>query len=356
MHGTLPAARDGKADDRACRIAIRAGSKSFHAASMLLPRQTRRSALALYAFCRVSDDLVDDGGLAPKSGAATDQLDARLTRIYAGNPIDHPADRAFAAAVERHGIPRALPQALIEGFEWDEAGRSYETIGALHEYGARVAASVGAMMTLAMGIRDPIALARACDLGLAMQLTNIARDVGEDARNGRLYLPRSWMREVGIDPDRFLDDPRHCERIGEVIARVLEEAQRLYLRSATGIATLPRPCRTAIGAALAIYRDIGREIAKANHDSIAQRAVTSRNRKIALALAAVPWRFANRPVDRSPPMPQVRHLVDAVNEVPAPQPINRSDGGMGRFMILMTDLDGRVGTDLAARVRERSDA
>ena len=352
MHGTLPSARDGKADDRACRLAIRAGSKSFYAASLMLPRDVRRSALSLYAFCRVADDLVDDGGM-PVVGAnrASAQLRARLDRAYAGNPFDHAADRAFAQAAERHAIPIQLPIALVEGFEWDEAGRSYETIGELHEYGARVAASVGAMMTLAMGVRDPVTLARACDLGLAMQLTNIARDVGEDARNGRLYLPLEWLREAGIDPDEFLADPRFDMGLASVVQRVLAEAQRLYLRSSSGIGALPAPCRTAIQAALLIYRDIGREISRANHDSVGQRAYTSSRRKLALAASASRSRFRSGPIDRSPPMPQVRHLIAAVEQAPASDVTSGTDRGMDRFMVLLEGLEGREGVNLSSRGR-----
>ena len=352
MHGTLPNPRDGLEDDRACRRAIRNGSKSFHAASLLLPKDVRRSALALYAFCRVSDDLVDDqGDRRIVRGRATDELVDRLDRAYAGVPADHAADRAFARAVERHAIPYALPFALIEGFRWDEAGRRYGTIGELHAYGARVASSVGAMMTLAMGVRDPVALARACDLGLAMQLTNIARDVGEDARNGRVYLPLDWLHAVGLDPDALIASPRFDPRLGAVVERLLEEAKRLYDRAGTGIGALPAPCRTAIRAALSIYSDIGREITRAGFDSVTGRAFTSRNRKLALAAAASRSRFENAPIDPAPPMPQVRYLVEAVRDhatTAAPEPMER---GLGRFMQLIDAMDGRRGVDLSARVR-----
>ena len=106
------------------------------------------------------------------------------------------------------GDPAALPEALLEGLAWDAEGRSYETLDDLFDYAARVAGTVGVMMTLIMGVRSPEALARACDLGVAMQLTNIARDVGEDARMGRIYLPRQWLREAGVDAEAFLADPQ----------------------------------------------------------------------------------------------------------------------------------------------------
>ena len=131
-------------------------------------------------------------------------LKDRLDRACRGLPKPYPVDRAFADVVARFAIPEAIPEALIEGLEWDAEGRRYETLSDLYGYCARVAGTVGVMMTLVMGQRSPDIVARACDLGCAMQLTNIARDIGEDARAGRLYLPLSWMREAGLDPDEWL--------------------------------------------------------------------------------------------------------------------------------------------------------
>jgi phytoene synthase len=146
----------------------------------------RDSATALYAFCRLADDAIDEGDT--ETGARTRALATlaqRLDAAYTGRPHDDPADRAFAQIVAQHHIPRAVPEALLEGFAWDLQGRRYETLADLHDYAARVAGTVGVMMAMLMGVRAPAALARACDLGIAMQLTNIARDVGEDARAGR---------------------------------------------------------------------------------------------------------------------------------------------------------------------------
>src|SRR5580658_9179066 len=140
-----------ESDHRACRAAIRTGSRSFYAASWLLPRDVRRSAFALYAFCRLADDAIDIESGAP----ALARLQARLEDAYDGQPYDHPADRAFADIVRRHHIPRELALALVEGFEWDCAGRRYANLEELHGYAARVAGAVGAMMTLLMGVREP---------------------------------------------------------------------------------------------------------------------------------------------------------------------------------------------------------
>jgi phytoene synthase len=280
-------------DLAACRALLRAGSRSFHAASLLLPRRVRDPATALYAFCRLGDDAVDD---APDPQAGLAGMRARLDAAYAGAPHDHPADRAFAATVAQFAIPRALPDALLEGFAWDAEGRRYESLEALHDYAARVAGTVGAMMALVMGVRGATALARATDLGTAMQLTNIARDVGEDARMGRVYLPGRWLAEAGLSPEAMLATPRHSPALAVVVARLLEEAARLYARGAPGIRLLPRDCRPAIRAAHRIYCEIGAEVARNGYDSVNQRATVHGRRKLAAGAALL----AARPAECRP--------------------------------------------------------
>ena len=293
----------------ACRRSIRGGSKSFYAASLLLPGEVRARAYALYGFCRRADDAVDDGADARAACAA---LSARLEAIYAGRPADDPVDRAFADVVSACAIPQDLPAALIEGFAWDAENRRYETIDAVRAYGARVAGSVGAMMALVMGVRSQEAAARACDLGVAMQLTNIARDVGEDARNARLYLPRAWMREAGLDPEAWLARPEFDARLGGVVERVLAEADRLYERARPGVALLPRGCRPAIHAAARIYRAIGQEAKSAGWDTVNRRVVTSKRRKLALAAAGFADAAASPHGSDRPPLAETCFLVQAL--------------------------------------------
>jgi len=124
--------------------------------------------------------------------------------------------------------------------------RRYASLSDLRAYSARVAAAVGAMMCVLMRVRDPNALARACDLGVAMQLTNIARDVGEDAREGRLYLPTDWMHEAGITPEAFLRDPEPTPQVRAMVRRLLREADDRYARCECG--GLPN-CRSPAGPA-----------------------------------------------------------------------------------------------------------
>ena len=296
-----------------CEELMRGGSKSFFAASSLLPQRIRIPAIALYAFCRVADDAIDEHTDDPH---AMQKLRARLENIYRGEPGNIVEDRAMAMVVHRYGLPRELPDALLEGFAWDADGRDYDTIDDLHHYCARFAGSVGAMMAMIMGVRDQHALARACELGNAMQLTNIARDVGEDARRGRLYLPRQWMREAGLDPDAWLKAPTFNDALGNVIGRLLLEADRLYQLGSTGIANLPRDCRGAILAAATIYGEIGRVISDRSMNSVDERAVVGSARKLTLlCLAKARAQFPHR-CDTRPALASIEFLTTACHIAP----------------------------------------
>jgi phytoene synthase len=298
-------------DLAACRTLLRGGSRTFFAASLLLPARMRDPASALYAFCRLADDAVDLHSTSP--AAAIGRLRERLDRAYAGTPLQIPADRAFAATVSRFHIPRALPEALIEGFEWDVAGRQYETMSDLNTYGARVAGSVGAMMTLVMGRDSPEVVARACELGMAMQLSNIARDVGEDAKAGRLYLPRQWLHEAGIDPDEWLAQPVFTPALGSVVRRLLDEADQLYARSGVGIAELPRLCRPGIRAARFLYAEIGRQVERYAFDAVSRRAVVPPLRKAQVLIRSLTARDHASCGGRPTVQAEADFLVDAVS-------------------------------------------
>jgi len=303
-------------DMEVCRALIRTGSYSFHAASKLLPNRVRDPALALYAFCRIADDEVDEVGAARDKASAVCKLGDRLEDIYAGRPRNTPCDRAFAAVVEEFEMPRELPEALLEGLAWDAEGRKYYTLSDVQAYSARVASAVGAMMCVLMRVRDIDALARACDLGLAMQMSNIARDVGEDARAGRLFLPRDWMVEEGVDPEAFLANPVASRGIRRVTERLLDRADRLYWRAATGVRLLPFDCRPGILAAGKIYAAIGAEVQKAKFDSITRRAHTTKGRKLWLLAGSTlsATTFSIMPVSarvHAKPEPEVAYLVEA---------------------------------------------
>ncbi|MFD1341215.1 15-cis-phytoene synthase [Litorisediminicola beolgyonensis] len=304
-------------DLEACHAAIRHGSLSFHAASKLLPSRVRDPALALYAFCRLADDEVD---LKRDKAASVLRLRDRLDRVYEGRPQNAAPDRAFAAVVESFEMPRALPDALLEGLAWDAMGRRYATLSELRDYSARVASAVGVMMCVLMRVRDRDALARAADLGAAMQLTNIARDVGEDAAEGRLYLPTDWLSETGIDPERFLATPEATSEIRAMVRRLLAEAERLYLRSEPGIAALPLSCRPGIFAARHIYAGIGGRLRRMGHDSLTARARTSTGQKVGWLILSGMRAGASPVLPRSAvlyarPLSETAFLVDAAARV-----------------------------------------
>jgi len=297
-------------DQRHCRVLLRNGSRSFYLASLLLPGYYRAPITALYAFCRIADDEIDQN---EEHERALARLTERLQAVYEGRPGNHAVDRALANTVERFDIPMALPAALLEGFEWDVVGRRYCSLSDLYAYAARVAGTVGAMTAKLMGVKDPQIMARACDLGVAMQLTNIARDVGEDARAGRLYLPTDWLHSAGIEPDAWLARPEFTPELSGLIKRLLAAADTLYLRSASGIARLPLGCRPGIYAARSIYREIGMELQSRGLDSVSQRTVVSTSRKLRLLAGAYFCSARQGVLDRAPPLEETRFLVEAVS-------------------------------------------
>ena len=264
---------------------LRAGSKSFAFATRLLPRDTGDRAAVIYAWCRRADDAVD---LCPPGEApgAVARLRDELARIYAGVPSDDPTVAAFAAVVRATGIPRAYPAALLDGMAADAAGTRYATLDALYGYCYQVASTVGLMMSHVFGIRDDRALRHAAHLGIAMQLTNICRDVAEDWERGRLYLPDELLPGLATRLGASLAElPR--AQIAGAIERVLAIADGYYRSGDQGIRDLPWRAGLAVRAARAIYARIGRELARRGFDPLAGRVVVPTWRKAWLATLAV---------------------------------------------------------------------
>ena len=303
-------------DLRKCKALIRDGSHSFYAASRLLPRYVRDPAIVLYAFCRIADDEVD------KENNISDpisDLKNRLKLVYQNQPKNIATDRAFSALVASYGLPKELPDALIEGLQWDQEGKKFKNLSELYDYCARVASSVGVMMCILMNVRDEDAIARACDLGVAMQLTNIARDVGEDARNNRLYIPLDWMKNAGINPVDFLNCPEKFSDANIFVKQLLDLANIFYKRAGAGYFSLPKDCRPGIFSAGKIYSQIGKHIAASNYDSISKRAYTTTVEKLLLLIASVGDSALTTvmPVPstlHAAPIPEVNFLVQAARK------------------------------------------
>jgi phytoene synthase len=314
-------------NDRALtRRFIAMHSKSFYLSSLLLPRKQREEAWALYAFCRHADDSVDgvnagDGQIpldAPTEEstmlARVQALRARLQSVYASHPGAGDAcaiDRSFFAVATRTGLPQAVPERLLRGMEMDARGTRYHDWAELLGYCFNVAGTVGLMMTYVMGHvmpeqRRTEVLLRACDLGVAMQLSNIARDVGEDARRGRVYLPDDLLARHGLDAAAVLQLGRSGEPspppLCAAVAELLQRADSHYPAAALGVTMLPPPSRLAIRSALLIYSAIGARLAAQGHDALRTRAYLPLSGKLVRVLRA--WLRGLRPaLQRAPATP-----------------------------------------------------
>lgn len=302
--------RISASDRRLTRRFIAHHSKSFYLSSLLLPRGHREESWALYAFCRQADDSVDGDnpgdGTVPADApmetalllARVKALRLRLAAVYAGAPGSgeaHAIDRAFRAVVVRTGLPQAVPQRLLSGMEMDARGTRYHSWDELYGYCFNVAATVGLMMTYVMGhrmeaARRPEVLLRACDLGMAMQLSNIARDIGEDARRGRLYLPDELLTRHGLAAAQVLELGQRGQAapppLRAAVQELVQRADSHYQAAALGTAMLPRESQLAIRSALRIYSGIGERLRRRGFEALTQRVYVPLSGKLLRVLGA----------------------------------------------------------------------
>lgn len=266
---------------------IAKGSKSFAAAAKLFAPATRADAVMLYAWCRYADDMIDgqDLGHNQQADFAEGQADrlAELRRqTEAALDDDTSGDAVFEAlrqVVARNRIPRRHPLELIAGFEMDVEQRTYHTAEDMLDYCYHVAGVVGVMMAMIMGVRDDAVLDRASDLGVAFQLTNIARDIIDDARVGRVYLPSDWLAEAGLDRIDAADR-RQWPVLHRLALQLLDRAEPHYASAYAGMSALPFRSAWAIAAARRVYRDIGRKLRDGGPEAWEQRVSTSPTRKV----------------------------------------------------------------------------
>lgn len=277
---------DGNATIRQAEQTIRRGSKSFAAAARLFGPAMRADAVLLYAWCRHCDDMIDgqDLGFAAQRtfpGSPEQRLTALRAETQAalrGETAD-PVFAAFGDLIRRHGIPERYAFEHLDGYAMDVAGLRYETLDDTLRYCYGVAGVVGIMMAHLMGVRDPATLERACDLGLAFQLTNIARDIVEDAKAGRVYLPGVWLREAGIPPEAVAAR-EHRPALAGVACRLVRAADPLYASAAVGIRALPFRAAWAVSTARRVYRAIGVEVVRRGPAAWDRRVSTSAVLKI----------------------------------------------------------------------------
>ena len=299
------------------RLSIARGSKSFAAASRLFDRTTRERVWMLYAWCRACDDLAD---AQDHGGTLGDQADphtrlglirARTTRALAGEGTGDPAFDALGQVARETGLTPAMAEDVIAGFALDADGWRPRSEADMMRYCFHVAGAVGVMMAVVMGVApdDDDTLDRACDLGLAFQLANIARDVDEDGAAGRCYLPQEWLAEADIPPGEHMKPPYRA-RLVELVARMCAMAATHATAARVGAARLRFRQRWAILAAARIYGAIARKVAASGAQAWDHRIHTGHMEKLGHVLAAFMEVCLPAPRVRQWPRWNRRMLVD----------------------------------------------
>ncbi|WP_296254213.1 MULTISPECIES: phytoene/squalene synthase family protein [unclassified Pseudomonas] len=280
---------------------IAVGSKSFAAASRLFDPATRRSAVMLYAWCRHCDDVID-GQQAGHSATVVGQAEvherlaslvAQTQAVYAGLAVHTQAFAAFREVVMGHRIRETYALEHLSGFAMDVQQRQYEHIDDTLDYCYHVAGVVGLMMAQVMGVSDEQTLDRACDLGMGFQLTNIARDIIEDASVGRCYLPRTWLDEFSIPPQN-LAQIQYRESLAVLAQRLVDMAEPFYASAQAGLTALPWRSAWAVATASGVYRAIGIQVRKRGAHAWDARVSTSTLEKARLVLAGLWGAVASR--------------------------------------------------------------
>ncbi len=262
---TTPARRAALVEH--ARLVIKRGSQSFSAASQLFDDETRQRAWLLYAWCRRCDDIADNQDLGGELGDQSN-LDERLAHIrkltaqaFAGEPTGDPSFDALGVVAKECGLTPKMAEDVIAGFALDAEDWRPRTEADMMQYCYHVAGAVGVMMAVVMGVDpdDQDTLDRANDLGLAFQLSNIARDIVEDDAAGRCYLPLQWLVEEDIEPGQHTK-PHHRQELADMAARLVALVERHEAAARVGAARLPFRSRWAVLSAARIYGAIGRKV------------------------------------------------------------------------------------------------
>ena len=273
-------------------------SKSFRFASLLFPAGPRADVEGVYAFCRFTDDLVDEADVEVAEARARLGVWEELSRAaYDGRTVEIPLLDHVMGRMRDGDVPFHYAGDLIRGVGMDLDPPSYPTLASLEVYTYRVASVVGGWVTELFGLRDPALLSRAFSMGHAMQLTNILRDVGEDWRNDRVYLPRDLMARFGVTRDdvaRVASTGSVDDRWIALMEHLMETADRHYAAAFEAVPLLPSFYRRPVAVAARVYRGIHDEIRANGHDNGTRRAYTTLRRKVGLGLAGL-WELRKLP-------------------------------------------------------------
>jgi len=250
-----------------CESLTAVHSRSFHLASGLLPAEKRRAVRALYAFCRVTDDIVDDN----PDTAVTELQQWKAHAFSSEPPADDQVAVAWADARAHYHVPVRFAEQLVEGVARDLTQTRYETFADLATYSYGVASTVGLMSMHIIGYSGPEAIPYAIKLGLALQMTNILRDVAEDWQRGRVYLPQDELAAFGLT-ETDIANGRVTENWRAFIRFQIARNRLLYEEAWPGIGMLNEDGRFAIAAAAGLYRAILEDIERHDYDVFSRRA------------------------------------------------------------------------------------
>lgn len=270
---------------------IKQGSKSFHFASLFLSPKIRRRAWYLYAWCRVSDDLIDNATSLDQALSNLDQLNRDIDQVYQDSQEKGPADHSDSSVIGIHqlklevNLSSVYLKDLLRGYRMDLEGFTARPKSELLDYCYCVAGTVGLMMCEVMEVTDPKALGHAKDLGIAMQLTNIIRDIQSDLSLGRVYIPQEFFVQHNLNVSDFYSNPNG---VSVTASKYLFDLAETYYQSGhLGLKYLPMRERIAIAVASITYRKIGLEVLKRGERAWSQRTFTTPLQKLLCAIKGV---------------------------------------------------------------------
>ena len=274
-----------KAAFRYARLQTANYSKSFFLSSAMLPKEKRWDTYALYSFCRFADNIVDN----PRSRSIEELVDEvnymakELTIAHKHGESEHPIIKPLIVVMLKHDIPLEYPLELLEGVKMDLIQDRYQTFDELYTFAYRVAGVVGLMMTYILGFTDNAALKYAEKLGIAMQLTNILRDIKEDKNMGRIYMPLNEIQQFGLTEDDFFNENMN-DAMYKFIRFQVKRANKYYHQAQAGIKLLSRDSQFAIYSASKIYQSILLKIEARHFNPFLGRVFVNQSKKLLILL------------------------------------------------------------------------
>ena len=270
-----------------CRAITRYHAKTFYLATRFLPNEKQRGIFAIYGMCRYLDNLVDEAeDLIREEKLTLSEIDAKLDefkkeldKVYSGYSVNDPILNAYADSLKRYKVPKELPLLLIEGVRQDLEISRFQNFQEIYDYSYKVASVVGLMTIEVLGYTSDEAIERATDLGIAMQLTNILRDVGEDLERGRIYIPKEDLIKFNVTEEELFAKNK-SEKFIELMKFQISRARCYYDSAFAGIEMLNKDSRLPVYLAHRNYSRILEKIEENEYDVFNKRAFLNQSEKL----------------------------------------------------------------------------